>query len=165
MYKIKVNGKEQVTISHQDNRFSVGGKTIEVDLSSPNDSTIHALYQQKSYTIEVIEKITSKKILLKINSREYLIEIEDQYDELLHKLGLDKMTSASISEIKAPMPGLVLNIMVQEGDEVKKGDNLMILEAMKMENSIKSPIDGTVKNLKVATGDKLEKNQVMITFK
>jgi biotin carboxyl carrier protein len=75
------------------------------------------------------------------------------------------MTSASVSEIKAPMPGLVLNIMVQEGDEVKKGDNLMILEAMKMENSIKSPIDGTVKNLKVATGDKLEKNQVMITFK
>jgi phosphoribosylformylglycinamidine (FGAM) synthase PurS component len=62
MYKIKVNGKEQVTISYKDNSFSVGGQTIKVDLNSPNESTIHALYQQKSYTIEVIEKISSKKI-------------------------------------------------------------------------------------------------------
>ncbi|MDB5143897.1 MAG: gcdC, partial [Mucilaginibacter sp.] len=71
---------------------------------------------------------------------------------------------AKVSEIKAPMPGLVLKLFVSEGTEVKKGDNLFILEAMKMENIIKSPADVTVKTVKIKPGDKVEKGQVLLTF-
>jgi biotin carboxyl carrier protein len=62
------------------------------------------------------------------------------------------------------MPGLVLSILVKEGDEVKKGDNLLVLEAMKMENIIKSPADVTIKFIKIKPSDKVEKNQVLIQF-
>ena len=62
------------------------------------------------------------------------------------------------------MPGLVLSVLVKEGDEVKKGDNLLVLEAMKMENIIKSPADVTIKSIKIKASDKVEKNQVLIQF-
>ncbi|MNF13023.1 Glutaconyl-CoA decarboxylase subunit gamma [compost metagenome] len=67
-------------------------------------------------------------------------------------------------EIKAPMPGLVLNVIVESGQEVNKGDNLLILEAMKMENIIKSPSSGIVKKILVTKGDKVEKNEILIQF-
>jgi biotin carboxyl carrier protein len=77
---------------------------------------------------------------------------------------LNNLNSAKISEIKAPMPGLVLKVFVLEGTAVQKGDNLFVLEAMKMENIIKSPADVVVKAVKIKPGDKVEKGQVLIKF-
>ena len=62
------------------------------------------------------------------------------------------------------MPGLVLSVLVTEGDEVKKGDNLLVLEAMKMENMIKSPTDGIIKKIEIKQGNKVEKNELLISF-
>jgi biotin carboxyl carrier protein len=92
------------------------------------------------------------------------VQLEDEHDQLLKQLGFDKLASGKVADIKAPMPGLVLKILVNQGDEVKKGDNLLVLEAMKMENILKSPVDGIVHTIKVLASDKVEKNQVMITF-
>jgi biotin carboxyl carrier protein len=69
-----------------------------------------------------------------------------------------------VNHIKAPMPGLIIDLRVKEGDVVKQNDPLIILEAMKMENVIKSPGDGTVKAVKVQKGNSVEKNQVLIEF-
>ncbi len=77
---------------------------------------------------------------------------------------MDNLNANKINEIKAPMPGLVLDIRVAEGDAVKKGDTILVLEAMKMENSIKSPTDGLVKKISVKKGLAVEKNQVLINF-
>jgi biotin carboxyl carrier protein len=60
------------------------------------------------------------------------------------------------------MPGLVLKVLVEEGKEFKKGDNLLILEAMKMENILKAPADGKVKSIKIKPGDKVEKNEILL---
>ena len=92
------------------------------------------------------------------------MQITDQYDELLHQLGMDNLTANKISEIKAPMPGLVIRILASEGDQVEKGGNLFVLEAMKMENVIKSVSDVKIKSIKVKAGDKVEKNQVVMVF-
>ena len=81
-----------------------------------------------------------------------------------HRQGMDNLNTAKVSEIKAPMPGLVLRILAGEGEEVKKGGNLLVLEAMKMENIIKAPADVIIKSVKVKDGDKVEKNQVMMIF-
>ncbi|HEX3386534.1 MAG TPA: acetyl-CoA carboxylase biotin carboxyl carrier protein subunit, partial [Mucilaginibacter sp.] len=89
---------------------------------------------------------------------------KDQYDILLDQLGMSSLNSAHISEVKAPMPGLVLKISVKVGDVVKKGDNLFVLEAMKMENIIKSPADVTIRTIRIKPGDKVEKGQVLIGF-
>jgi biotin carboxyl carrier protein len=79
-------------------------------------------------------------------------------------LGMDKLAAVGVQEVKAPMPGMVLNIIVSTGDEVKKGDALLVLEAMKMENIIKSPRDGKVKTVKAIKGTAVEKNQSLIVF-
>jgi biotin carboxyl carrier protein len=83
---------------------------------------------------------------------------------LLHSLGLDSLASKKVNDIKAPMPGMVLNILVTEGQEVKKGDGLIVLEAMKMENILKSPTDGVIKKIAITKGVAVEKNQLLIQF-
>ena len=96
--------------------------------------------------------------MLKINSIKFDIDLKDKYDELLHNLGLDDLAVKKINEIKAPMPGMVLSILINEGD------SLLVLEAMKMENIIKSPADGTIKKINAITGIAVEKNQLLIQF-
>jgi biotin carboxyl carrier protein len=106
----------------------------------------------------------TKTAQIKVNGNIYTVAAQDQFDILLDQLGLSSLNAAKVSEIKAPMPGLVLKLFVTEGSEVKKGDNLFILEAMKMENIIKSPADVTVKTVKIKPGDKVEKGQVLLMF-
>ena len=77
---------------------------------------------------------------------------------------MDTTQSNVVKEIKAPMPGSILNILVEAGQEVKAGDQLLILEAMKMENVIKSPGDGVVAKIHVDEKQSVEKNQVLISF-
>ncbi len=79
-------------------------------------------------------------------------------------MGLKQTKGNILTEIKAPMPGLILDIPVKEGDSVEKGEVLIVLEAMKMENSIKSSQSGTIRKILVNTGQGVEKNQVMIQF-
>jgi biotin carboxyl carrier protein len=93
-----------------------------------------------------------------------MLNAKDQFDVLLDKLGLSDLNTVKVSEIKAPMPGLVLKVFVAEGAEVKKGDSLFVLEAMKMENIIKSPADVIVKTVKIKPGDKVEKGQILMQF-
>ena len=166
MYQIKVNDKHQFELTIKNGEITYIDEIIAIDHQSPDANRAHVIYKNKSYQVEIIEHIPDEKVLLlKINSRNYKVQLTDQYDELLHQLGLDNISSAQISNVTAPMPGLVLDILVKEGDEISKGDNLIILEAMKMENIIKSPVDGIIKDVKIKTGDKLEKNQVMVNFK
>jgi biotin carboxyl carrier protein len=78
------------------------------------------------------------------------------------------LTSKKINlfrELKAPMPGLVRQILVTEGNSIKKGDALIILEAMKMENILTAPMDGVISGLFVKPGATVEKNQILISFK
>jgi biotin carboxyl carrier protein len=79
-------------------------------------------------------------------------------------MGMDAVAAGAVSDVKAPMPGLVLKIMVEPGQPISKGDALVILEAMKMENILKAPSDGIVKKILVTKGDKVEKNQIMVNM-
>ena len=77
---------------------------------------------------------------------------------------MDNLKNTKISDVKSPMPGLVIRLLVAEGDLVEKGGNLFVLEAMKMENIIKSSSNVKIKSVKVKAGDKVEKNQVVMVF-
>ncbi len=81
---------------------------------------------------------------------------------MVNRMGLSVAAASKISDIKAPMPGLVLSVQVQEGQEVQHGEPLLVLEAMKMENLIKSPGSGRVKRIHVSNGNTVEKNQLLI---
>jgi biotin carboxyl carrier protein len=85
-------------------------------------------------------------------------------DLLLAKLGIEHSAESAVKDVKAPMPGLIIDIALEAGQEVKKGDTLLILEAMKMENVIKCPADGIVSKVHIKKGESVEKNQILVEF-
>ena len=143
----------------------VDAKTIDADIKQINDLLYHIINNNRSYNAEVVGfNPEAKTAEIKVNNHIYTLTAKDQFDVLLDKMGLNNLMTAKISDIKAPMPGMVLKVLVNEGDEIKKGDNLFVLEAMKMENIIKSPADVNVKTIKIKAGDKVEKGQILILF-
>jgi biotin carboxyl carrier protein len=105
-----------------------------------------------------------KTLTLSLDGKHVSVTLKEPLDDLLHSMGLDKMAVAKVSHVKAPMPGLVLNVLVEAGQEVKKGDKLLVLEAMKMENIIKAAGDGKVARIAVDKGQAVEKNQTLVEF-
>jgi biotin carboxyl carrier protein len=165
MYQIKVNDKFNFDIEVKGQELIVNGESALIDSVELNKNSSHLLYKNKSYTVEVVELNTEEKTaVVKVNGIAYSLNIKDQYDQLLKQLGMDNLAGSKILQVKAPMPGLVLNVLIAERDEVKKGDNLLVLEAMKMENMLKSPTDGVVKKIMIKQGDKVEKNEMLISF-
>jgi len=163
--KVKVNDQFVFEVATDQRRLKVGAEELEIDIAALTGNHAHILYQNKSYKIEMVAEDRAEKVsLIKVNGTLYHVAMEDQYDVLLKQLGIEGTKNNKVLEIKAPMPGMVLNIIVEEGQALQKGDNLLVLEAMKMENIIKSPSAGTVKRILVKKGDKVEKNEIMIQF-
>ncbi len=169
MYTVKINNEDP---KHQSHEVKILGKELflndelfDWDIERVKENYYHILKDNKSYTLEVVELDVDKKtISLKINNTHLQMLVRSKLDLLLEKLGMSANNAAKLQELKAPMPGLILKIMVEEGQEVKKGDSIMILEAMKMENIIKSPGEGIVKSVEVKEGDSVEKNSLLVKF-
>lgn len=165
MLKVKVNDKFNFEVSTERNQTLINGLPFEGDILKVNDRTFHIIFNDKSYQAELIDfDKTQKSCTVKVGNNIYPMQMSDQFDELLNQLGMDNLNSTKIAELKAPMPGLVLRVLASEGDKIEKGGNLLVLEAMKMENIIKAPADVIVKSLKIAAGDKVEKNQILMLF-
>ncbi|RYU89501.1 acetyl-CoA carboxylase biotin carboxyl carrier protein subunit [Mucilaginibacter terrigena] len=165
MYKIKVNNTHDFEVERKGDTLSVNNDTVDADIKQLNDLLYHVINNNGSYNAEVVSfDPQAKTAEIKVNNNIYTLAAKDQFDVLLDKMGLSNLMTARVSDIKAPMPGLVLKVLVEEGAEIKKGDNLFVLEAMKMENIIKAPADVTVKTIKIKPGDKVEKGQILIVF-
>jgi biotin carboxyl carrier protein len=165
MYKVKVNDKYNFDIDNNAEGVVVNGDSVTAEIKQLNTNAWHIINNLKSYNAEIVNfNRADKTAEIKVNNNIYKVTAQDQFDILLDKLGLSSLTAAKISDIKAPMPGLVLKVFVGEGMEIKKGDNLFILEAMKMENVIKAPADAFIKTVKIKPGDKVEKGQVLLIF-
>jgi biotin carboxyl carrier protein len=135
----------------------------ELDCVQTGKDSLHVLKGSRSYDIKVLgTDFPGKKLTISVNGNTYMAEISDPYDQLVNKMGLLLSNAHKVDTVKAPMPGLVLQILVDQGDEVKQGDALLILEAMKMENIIKSPGDGVVGNIPVQKGQAVDKGQVLV---
>ena len=124
MYSIIVNGnkKFKTKLNLEKNLFegTLNDLFVKGDFIKINNYQYHIILQEKSYTVDIIKlNIEEKKLLLKINSIKFDIELKDKYDELLHNLGLDDLAVKKINEIKAPMPGMVLSILINEGDIIQ----------------------------------------------
>jgi biotin carboxyl carrier protein len=169
MYTITVNGSSIIKTNIHSNGSTFAGtlneKAVSGDIIKINPYQFHLIHNNNSYNVDVIKVNPEEKtMVIKINSVKFNLQLKDKYDELLHNLGLDNLASKKVSDVKAPMPGMVLNVLVSEGSEVKKGDTLIVLEAMKMENILKSPTDGIIKKVSAVKGNAVEKNQVLIQF-
>ncbi len=166
MLEVNVNNTHKYTIEESaDGVTVINSKNVNPDISRINSSAWHIISDLQSYNAEVVSFDSALKTAqIKVNNKLYNVSAKDQFDLLLDKMGLSNLNSAKIGELKAPMPGLVLRSFVEEGDAVSRGDNLLILEAMKMENIIKAPADAVVKTVKINPGDKVEKGQILLMF-
>ncbi|PSL05603.1 acetyl-CoA carboxylase biotin carboxyl carrier protein subunit [Cecembia rubra] len=164
MYSVSIkNSVFEVEKSKE--QFLVNGKIQDWSISKVRERHYHVLQNGKSFNLEVVQvDQENKTIKLKLNNKPCELTLKDKFDILLEKLGMNMQQQNSAKDIKAPMPGLIFDIKVQEGDVVKKGDPVLILEAMKMENILKSPGDGTIRTIKIKKGESVEKNQVLIQF-
>lgn len=164
MYKAIVNNRS-IEIANSVDGHLVNGTAVALDIITLGSDYFHVLYKNRSYRAEVVkaDKV-AKTFTIKINGTSYTVEVKNKFDLLLEQLGMKDSLTAKVNYIKAPMPGLIIDLRVKEGDIVKQNDPLLILEAMKMENVIKSPGDGVVKAVKVQRGNSVEKNQILIEF-
>lgn len=159
------DGKSFQVELKNDGQAILNGNTIEYDAIKIADGQFHIIKNHKSYNVELIDAdYASKTFSIRVNNKVIDLKVEDRFDILLHQLGMDKVGKVGVSELKAPMPGLVLKIPVKVGQEVKKDEPLAVLEAMKMENVLKSPADLVVKSIRVNQGEAVEKNQILIEF-
>ena len=125
--------------------------------------TVHFL--GKNYTGEIISSdLEERKMTVKINHRQFEITKKHVLDDLIKALGLDKQKVKKLHQLASPMPGRILNYAVEVGSEVKEGDALLTLEAMKMENVIKAEGEGVVKNIVVSDLSVVDKGQLLIEF-
>ena len=162
-------------------QIKAGEATFDVNPTSPNEGTIneqnytlditledngfHIIKDNKSYSASVVSSdYDSKTFEIMVNGNVYTLEAKDRFDILLKELGMENLNSSAVNDLKAPMPGLVLATNVKAGDAVKKGDALLILEAMKMENVLKASSDATIKSVNAEIGKAVEKNEVLIEF-
>jgi len=123
----------------------------------------HVLQNSKSYKLKLeSSNFNERQYTFLINNNKYKIIIQNNLDKLIKDIGLSITNSKKTNIIKAPMPGFILDINIKEGQEVKEGDTLLILEAMKMENAIISPKKGVIKSVIVKKGETVEKGQLMI---
>ncbi len=142
----------------------VNPDTVEaLDVVSLDENSFHILKNNKAYNA-VVESVDykNKYFIININGTRYTTKISDKYDRLIDKLGMKVGSVQKAGDIKAPMPGLVLEIAVNVGDTITKGDKVLILEAMKMENVIKAAGDGVVKAIHIQKGTAVEKGQILI---
>mgnify|MGYP003657891412 FL=1 len=142
---------------------TIDGKPFGWDVSKISENVYHVIKDNHSYNVEVLSEVDGKRPI-KVNGNTYKTETIDKFDELLKSLGMEKGGAGKVNELKAPMPGLVIEIDVRPGDQLRKGDRVLVLEAMKMENVIKAPTEVTVASVEVEKGKTVDKNQVMIRF-
>ncbi len=156
-FKVKVN--DTFSFSLQPSH------TNSLDLIKTPAAELHLIHENNSLLVEIIKKdFKTRQYTIKLNGNEYRVTVETQLDALIHELGLTKGLHKKVNNVNAPMPGQIIEVNVQKGEEVKENQPLLILEAMKMENVMVSPRDGIIKEILINTKEVVEKGQLLVEF-
>lgn len=154
-YKVKINEKMTFQLNQEE--------VDNLDIIKETKDKYHILCNHKSYEAEIIDsQFDKKEYAVTINSNVYHIKISNPLDLLIEDMGFSMGSSKKLNYVKAPMPGIIIDIPVKKGDAVKEGDVLLVLEAMKMENAIICQKNSLVKEVYTAAGDKVEKGKLII---
>jgi len=135
----------------------------KLDVVKLDDSTFHLLENNKAHVVKLLHADYDKKtIMLEVNGNSYSLRISDSYDQMVDKMGLLVGNSKKAKDVKAPMPGLIVDIMVEAGQEISEGTPLAILSAMKMENILLAQADGVIKAINVNKQDTVDKGEIIL---
>ena len=160
-YITTIDDKEFVVEVLNDKQVSVNGHIYKIDFESVSGQPVYSLIVDgKSHEAYVQEGDDNWQVLLR--GQLYSAMVEDEREKRLRAAAGGGVAETGEYHLKAPMPGLVVAIPVEEGQEVKKGEVLLVLESMKMQNELKAPRDGIVSRIKVKPGESVEQKQSML---
>jgi biotin carboxyl carrier protein len=163
-YATTINDKTYIIEINDDKRVFVDGVEYAVDFESVSGQPVYSLLLDgRSYEAYVYEDQEADAWQVLLSGDLYTVQVEDEREKRLRAQAGGVAASTGEYNLKAPMPGLIVVVQVAEGQAVKKGDILVILESMKMQNELKSPMEGTVGRVRVKAGESVEHNQVLLT--
>lgn len=156
-YKTTVNEEHEFEVSRD--------QLSQLDAVHTSQNSYHILEDNSSFKATVVSSDFSKKTYnIQVNSNNYEVVIKDEVDILIKEMGFTVGASKQLNNLISPMPGLIIDVQVTAGQEVKEGDTLVILSAMKMENSFVSHTDGVIKAVHVVKDDAVDKGQLLVEF-
>ncbi len=166
-YFVKIEDREfDIEIEYKSEKYyaTINGKEVIIDSHKLGESRSIMLLNNKSFEVDVRSNGYDSSKTVFVLGQEIPVEIENyNLAQLKKKAGMSSSAKMDLT-IKAPMPGLILELKVAVGDSVKKSDPLVIIEAMKMENVIKSSGEGVIKNIIVENGQSVEKGDTILEF-
>lgn len=164
MRYITTIGEHQFVIDiNREGQVTVDGEVIDIDMRQLLDTTMYSIITNgQSHDVRLTEMEESYNV--QVSGQIFEVQVEDERTRRL--AGLRSLSGISAGEIiiKAPMPGVVIEVPVQPGQEVKAGDIVVILESMKMQNEFKAPRAGKVHTVRVTPGARVDQNMVMVTL-
>jgi len=137
------------------------GKQVDIKLREDPNGFSYIVWKNKKYMLDVIEKNQNSYTVM-INGVWYSFSVETPISLKRRRFLEEQGDVSSVTAIEAPMPGKIIDIMVEEGAEVKQGDPIIILEAMKMQNEIASHVTGVVSSVAVKKNESVMKDDVLI---
>jgi len=158
------DGNKTYKVKANDFMFSFTKMMVDsADIVQLSPTEFNLIKDHRCVNVKLVEVNTArKKLKIEIEGEIIEIQIKDELDQVLEKMGFGSAVNKAIKDIKAPMPGLVLEIAVADGQDVKEGDKILILGAMKMENCIMIHTNARIKKVVVAPGQAVEKGQVLV---
>jgi len=156
VYKAIINSSNEVFVDAAQEDFKVLKQTEEEIVVEINHQVYHLKIDQFDPQ--------SKTYKIAVDHNSYEIVLKDGVDQLVEEMGLNEKAEENMLAIYAPMPGLVVDILVKEGDVVPAEQPLLILEAMKMENVIKTKSEVTIKEIHIGKNNTVEKAELLISF-
>jgi len=156
-FKVKVDSNFEFDLTETDIQ--------NINALATSNQKYHVIHDHLSYHVKILEgNFHKKEYTISVNDNNYRVNIHNILDLQIADMGFSIGSTKQINAIKAPMPGLLLDIQIKTGQEVQENDPLLILEAMKMENVIVSPRAGIIKTIAITKGDAVDKGQLLIEF-
>jgi biotin carboxyl carrier protein len=161
-YVTTIQGQEYIVDILDDHHVSVDGQTFQVDFLQVGDQPVYSLVLDgQSFDAHVHPNEDTWQVLFRGNL--FTATVEDEREKRLRASLAGRVAEHEDYHLKAPMPGMVISIPVIEGQVIQKGDVLVILESMKMQNELRSPRDGKVVRVRVNTGDRVEQKETLLS--
>jgi biotin carboxyl carrier protein len=161
-YISTVNGKEYTIEIIDERHISVNGRKLTVDFNSVSGQPVYSLLVDgKSLEGFVYPGEEEWEVLLM--GRQYPVMVEDEREKRLRATAGGSVSETGEYHLKAPMPGMVVSILVEEGQKIEQGQVVLILESMKMQNELKSPRAGTIGRIRVKPGESVEQRQTLLS--
>jgi len=153
-------GDRSYDFTFEDGQLYVDGDPVDHTFQVLRTGYLSLIVDGKSVPVAV-EPTDGDTLRVTIGGRRTEVRVKDERTLLLEEFGLDEALAGG-GQVRAPMPGLVLDVLVEEGEEVEADQGLAVLEAMKMENELHAPARGVVSAIHVGVGDAVDKNQLLI---